>query len=106
MALASDYEWTEAVNTAYDNCGNWTQPNPPACEYPDTTGDRAIFPWDSTPWTVALISESIGDLVIEGSVDFSPKETDPTVLANGTITIDAAGGDIEVTMSGAALYVP
>jgi hypothetical protein len=97
LSLASDYEWTQSVSTAYDDCDNWAQPNPPACEYPDSASDRAIFPWDNgQDWTVLLIPETIDELVVEDNVDFT--SDDETVTFAAKVTVDAAEGDIEVTI--------
>ena len=107
--MRAEFTWTggEAGSDSWKPDCNW---NPPqtcleADIYPDGTNDTATFPWKTTgAWDCDLITEEIGDLTIEGNVDF---DTD-----GGTVTLNAAKliispttGDIEITMTGTAKIV-
>jgi hypothetical protein len=114
MTIAADFTWTGGGggNADWDLCDNWN--TCPSGGYPDDTNDDATIPDNgSSTWQVDIISEVVNTITIEGNVNFgvAEGENDPTVLATGgsepAITIDAAAGDVTVTIgSGAALFVP
>ena len=103
-ALAVNYTWTGSGSTnSFSDCCNWEQITEPCTgNYPDGTDDNALFPWNAAgAWAVDLIEESIGDLTIEGNVDFNV-QVDPNLPFTLTVTrlkIEPTTGNIEITMS-------
>ena len=109
--MRTGFTWTGVAagggNAAFNAHCNWHSGpfclDPPI--YADDTCDTATFPWKTTgAWDCGLITEEIGNLTIEGNVDF---DTD-----GGTVTLNAAKliispttGDIEITMTGTAKIV-
>jgi hypothetical protein len=107
MTLGADYVWVGGGSSNdWDDCGNWVAVSQPPC-YPSTSGADALIPWNEDPWEIELnTSEEIDIVTIEGSVDFISGDDTLTFIDNG-LDIDAAEGDIEVTLQGGAyLFTP
>jgi hypothetical protein len=84
-ASGNTYTWTHfGSNTHWDNCSNWTGAAP-GC-YPATGSDDAIISYTSGGYDVQLLTKTIDDLTITGSVDFTAQTGTPTLTAD-TVTI-------------------
>ena len=103
--VRAEFTWYGTDLTANWVAGcNWH--DNPVCQFsdpfPDDTDDNATFPWHASgAWDCKLGTEEIGDLTLEGSVDFD--------TAGGTVTLNVTrliitptSGDIEITMTGTA----
>ncbi len=98
LALATDFTWDDGgQDHAWDNGDNWDSCPYEPCPFPDDGNDNATIPYNSgNGWTVELKDYDIGDLAIEGDVDF----TGSVELTTESMVIDAADGDIVITMDG------
>ncbi len=93
MAGAVNYVWQGGGDTDdFSECGNWFAVTTPPC-YPNSNGTNGIIPYDSTPWSIDLTTETINDLIIEGSVDFGGSAT---LTLEGALLIDAGDDDVEI----------
>ena len=101
------FTWTGVAaaggNAAWSAHCNW-HPGPFCLDpgvYPDDPDDDATFPWNASgAWDCDLIAEDIGDLTIEGSVDFDNPEITTVTLGVASLTIAPTQGDVEITVSG------
>ncbi len=91
-ALAA-FTWSGAgADDDWDNCENWVPDNDPCSTYPDDTGDDAVIPEAGSPWTVNLVTESIGALTINGDTDFTGDD-----LTTTSVTFSAGDSGLTVT---------
>lgn len=69
VAHAILYTWDAGgSDDDWDTCANWNKEGLAAC-YPQATTDSALVPVGA--WDVVLINETIHDLDVEGSTDFT-----------------------------------
>ena len=105
LALSTVWEWTGlGADDDWDTCLNWTiiSGSSNLC-YPSLVSDDATIPWANATWDIDLSLPSItmGELTIEGSVDFCTSLNEPA-LSMTKLTIDGSDGEIRVTNSWAA----
>ena len=105
-AMLAAFTWTGADSgIRWDSGCNW-HPAPSCSDvdpYPDDTGDNATFPWNSgVAWACDLVGEDIGNLTLEGNVDFDTAGGTVT-LGLAKLTIAPTQGDVEITVSGTTI---
>jgi len=105
------YTWDGGAgqqNIRWDTCANWDREYMLTCWPSQPTDDAFIPPIQAqTPWTVALVTVTIEDLKIYGSVDFSdadPNDPNLATLEAGEFVIDAGDEPVNITITGARIW--
>lgn len=103
---AAQFVWKGAGSSpnVWNDCDNWAYTGSPSECYPSEGADEVLIPWNAGGWDVYLVDGEIGEMTVESSVDFIAT-TDPTTFSNAGLFLDAASGELTVTMTGAALLV-
>ena len=100
LALSTVWEWTGlGPDDDWDTCRNWAiiSGSSNLC-YPSLVSDDATIPYANVAWDIDLtpVYITMGDLTIEGSVDFCTGLNQAT-LDLTSLTIDASDGEVEIT---------
>ena len=104
--MGATFTWTAGgADDDWDNTDNWFATGCLDC-YPDDTNDDATIPYTAGGYTVDLVTESIDDFAIAGSVDFySASGGVPQTLTVQSLSIGAASAETVITISGATISV-
>ena len=88
LCLGATFTWTDGGGDHdWDTADNWSIIGVGLCPYPCSGSDDAIFPTSAGGWTCRLVTESIEDLSIAGSVEFG--SADPNDPNGVTLTVDS-----------------
>ncbi|MCC7293699.1 MAG: hypothetical protein IT449_16700 [Phycisphaerales bacterium] len=80
VPMRATYTWTgNGSNDRWDNIANWSYVGG---GYPDDCNDDAVVPFVSGGYDVVLITESIDDLTMEGSLDLTAASGDDTLTVD------------------------
>jgi hypothetical protein len=104
-ALAANFTWSGAgSDDDWDTCNNWVVLFPQTPCYPDDTltTDDATIPYTGGGHDVNLITETMDDLTILGTVRFGTAGGSPTLTVD-TIVISGGSSGSVVTMTGATI---
>jgi len=110
LTLGLSYTWDGGggANIRWDYCPNWDREYMLTC-WPSQPTDDAFIPiiGPQTPWTVALVTTTIEDLKISGSVDFSdadPNDPNVATLETGELLIETGDEPVNITITGARIW--
>ena len=100
MVRGPVFIWTDGGSGhAWNVVANWDF----GVGYPSSTAHGAVFPSvDLSPWAVDLTTETIGQLTIEGNVDFDTAGGTPTLDIQRLVIVGDTNADTVITIAGGA----